>query len=96
MNAYEWDELEIYPPVKLSRMPPLGIIFWEPDENDLKNFNDGPSYPCEGLTARHALGGVYGEFNGSVAFMKQKVWNNGAAQSIGNRFWCYPDSCDGR
>jgi len=92
-NGYD---LVIYPPVKWSRMPPLGIVFWEPDENDLHNFNDGASSPDEGLTARHGQGGVYGEFNGAVAFMKQSVWNTGVAQTNANQFWCYPDSYDGR
>jgi prepilin-type N-terminal cleavage/methylation domain-containing protein len=93
VNGYD---LVVYPPVKLSRMPPLGIVFWEPDENDLRNFNDGASSPNEGLTARHARGGVSGEFNGAVAFMKQNAWNDGVAQTNANQFWCYPDSYDGR
>ncbi|HUD46748.1 MAG TPA: type II secretion system protein [Candidatus Baltobacteraceae bacterium] len=93
VNGYD---LDIYPPIKLSRMPPLGIVFWEPDENDINNFNDGASSPDEGLTARHARGGVNGEFNGAVAFMKEKAWNNGVAETNANQFWCYPDSYDGR
>jgi prepilin-type N-terminal cleavage/methylation domain-containing protein len=93
VNGYE---LLIYPSLKLSHMPPRGVIFWEPDETDVSNFNDGASYPNEGITARHAQGGVYGEFNGAVAFMKQSVWNDGAAQTVANQFWCYPDSFDGR
>jgi len=48
------------------------------------------------LTARHDQGGVYGEFDGAVAFMKQNLWNNGCAQSSANQFWCYPDSANGR
>jgi len=93
MNGYS---LNIYPPIKLNQMPPLGIVFWEPDENDINNFNDGASSPDEGLTARHAQGGVYGELNGAVAFMKQNAWNKGVAQTNANQFWCYPDSFDGR
>ena len=42
------------------------------------------------------LGGVYGEFNGAVAFIKQNLWNNGVAQPSANQYWCYPDSPDGR
>jgi prepilin-type N-terminal cleavage/methylation domain-containing protein len=86
----------IYPLVKWSLMPPLGIVFWEPNENDLNNFNDGASFPNEGLTARHDNGGIYGEFNGAVNFMKQSVWNAGVAQPVANQFWCYPESADGR
>jgi prepilin-type N-terminal cleavage/methylation domain-containing protein len=93
VNGYDRD---LYPPEKTSQMPPMGIVFWEPDENDLNNFNDGASSPDEGLTARHLKGGVYGEFNGAVAFMPQNLWNNGCAQSVANQFWCYPGSFDGR
>jgi prepilin-type N-terminal cleavage/methylation domain-containing protein len=87
--------LAIYPPVKLSQMPPGGIVFWEPDETDIGNFNDGASSPNEGLTARHDKGGVYGEFNASVAFISQNAWNNGCAQTAQNAWWCYPFSSDG-
>ena len=93
VNGYGRD---IYPPAKLSRMPPNGIVFWEPDENDINNFNDGASSPDEGLTARHALGGIYGEFDGAAAFIKQSAWNTGVAQTTANQFWCYPDSANGR
>ncbi len=86
----------IYPPVKLSQMPPMGIVFWEPNENDIQNFNDGASSPDEGLTARHAAGGVYGEFNGAVDFMKQTVWNAGTSSPSANQFWCYPGDPSGR
>jgi prepilin-type N-terminal cleavage/methylation domain-containing protein len=86
----------VYPTVKLSRMPPRGVVFWEPDETDINNFNDGASSPNEGLTARHMQGGVYGEFDGAAAFIKQSAWNNGVAQTGPNQYWCYPDSPDGR
>jgi prepilin-type N-terminal cleavage/methylation domain-containing protein len=93
VNGYGRD---IYPPLKSTRMSPRGIVFWEPDQNDIGNFNDGASSPNEGLTARHALGGIYGEFDGAVAFIKQSVWNMGVAQTNANQFWCYPDSPNGR
>ena len=93
VNGYGRD---IYPPVKLSRMPPNGIVFWEPDETDVNNFNDGASSPNEGLTTRHSQGGVYGEFEGAAVFIKQSAWNTGCAQPGANPFWCYPDSPDGR
>ena len=93
VNGYGRD---IYPPSKLSQMPPRGIVFWEPDENDIGNFNDGASSPNEGLTARHLKGGVDGEFDGAAAFIKQNDWNSGVAQTVANQFWCYPDSANGR
>jgi prepilin-type N-terminal cleavage/methylation domain-containing protein len=88
--------LDVFPVVKLSRMPPYGIVFWEPDENDINNFNDGASSPDEGLTARHLQGGIYAVFNGAALYMKQAEWNAGVQQASANQFWCYPDSFDGR
>jgi prepilin-type N-terminal cleavage/methylation domain-containing protein len=88
--------LALYPPEKLSQMPVSGVVFWEPDENDINNFNDGASSPDEGLSARHSGGGVYGEFNGAVGFMKQIVWRNTCQQTIANQMWCYPGSPNGR
>jgi prepilin-type N-terminal cleavage/methylation domain-containing protein len=93
VNGYDRD---IFPPLKLSQMPPGGIVFWEPDESVIGSFNDGANSPDEGLTARHSQGGVSGVCNGAVAFMKQNAWNIGAAQFTANQFWCYPDSSNGR
>ena len=93
VNGYA---LDIFPPVKLSRMPPYGIVFWEPDENDLNNFNDGADSPDEGLTARHGQGGAYAAFNGAAGFIKQSKWNASVQEAVANPFWCYPDSFDGR
>ncbi len=86
----------VYPPDKLSQMSPNGVVFWEPDENDIGNFNDGASSPNEGLTARHSQSGAYGVFSGAAAFMKQSLWNAGVSQTNANQFWCYPDSSNGR
>lgn len=86
----------IYPAVKLDRMPPGGIVFWEPDETDINNFNDGASSPDEGITSRHSAGGVYGEFEGAVAFKKQSTWDDGVQENGANPYWCYPDSANGR
>jgi hypothetical protein len=77
-------------------MPPLGVALWETDENNLNNYNDGASYPSEGLTTRHARGGVYAEFSGAVAFMKRDNWDRYANEANANQLWCYPDSYDGR
>ena len=93
VNGYA---LAIFPPIKLSQMPPGGIVFWEPDETVIGSFNDGANTPDEGLTARHAQGGVYGVYGGAVAFMKKTDWDSGAAQFTANQFWCYPDSSNGR
>jgi prepilin-type N-terminal cleavage/methylation domain-containing protein len=93
VNGYD---LAVYPAVKLNRMPPLGVALWETDENNLNNYNDGASYPSEGLTTRHARGGVYAEFSGAVAFMKRDNWDRYANEANANQLWCYPDSYDGR
>jgi len=87
--------LMVYPPVKLSEMPATGIVFWEPDETDIENFNDGASSPDEGLTARHDQGGVNGQINGAAGIMRQSAWNIGCAQTNENAWWCYPYSANG-
>jgi prepilin-type N-terminal cleavage/methylation domain-containing protein len=86
----------VYPPAKLSRMQPADIAFWETDEKEPRYFNDGASYPKEGVSARHDLGAINAAFDTSVSFIKIDFWYLAVAESIRNRLWCYPDSPDGR
>lgn len=56
----------IFPSVKLGELPPESLAFWETDERYPNYFNDGASYPSEGISTRHHQGGIYGAFDGSV------------------------------
>src|ERR1039457_7008518 len=58
------------PPVKLARLPPGGVSFWECANNTAEEnqtlFNDGASRPDENVSARHGKVAIYGAFDGSA------------------------------
>ena len=88
------------PSLKLSRMPPAGVSFWEcadntPEENQIL-FNDGASSPDENTTVRHGTVAVYSAFDGGARTMKLRAWADLSAQAVANELWCYPSSPDGR
>lgn len=85
-----------YPCVKSSSIVPDAVAFWETDETHPKYFNDGASFPTEGVSARHIQGAVNAEFGGAVSYIKLKTWYDEAASSNKNQLWCYPDSANGR
>ena len=98
-----------YPPYKMSSMKADAIVFWETDENTPFFFNDGSSYPDEGISPRHNIGAILGGLLGNVEFIKiKKYYSNeyaGARDARGrniprtalpNRVWCNPGSVDGR
>ena len=84
------------PCVRLGSMSPTAIAFWETDEQDPGFFNDGSSYPNEGVSSRHLQGAMTGAFDGSTAFMKYDAWYDQADATNKNKLWCYPDSSNGR
>lgn len=84
------------PPEKLASFRPDDIAFWESDENQPKYFNDGSSFPKEGVSARHSLGAIHATFGGQVGFIKIDVWYLEEAKTDKNRLWCYLGSADGR
>ena len=88
------------PSLKLSRMSPSGVAFWEcadntPQENQTL-FNDGASSPDENTTARHGTVAIFAAFDGGARMMKLTAWSalSGAAEA--NELWCYPGTPDGR
>src|SRR3954463_12797529 len=46
-------------PVKITRMLPGDCLFWEADDREAFSFNDGSSWPTEGITIRHAKGATW-------------------------------------
>jgi prepilin-type N-terminal cleavage/methylation domain-containing protein len=89
--SYSWN----HPPAKLARMQPGDCAFWETDETEPINFNDGANYPPEGVSGRHLAGGVQAAFDGSVSYVKLTQWRKDIASPGRNRLWCDPDSPDG-
>jgi len=102
MNAaVSGNDRAIFPCVPLSRMPPDGVVFWEPDEKQLAFFNDGACEPVDVITKRHNGGGIAASFDGSAEYWKFDTWNELSDQGDDtnswqkNRLWCYPDSPNG-
>jgi prepilin-type N-terminal cleavage/methylation domain-containing protein len=93
VNGYD---RKLFPCVKLGRMAPNAAVFWEADELEPHYFNDGASFPKEGVSGRHLQGAVNGAFDGSVSYIKFDTWYAEAAQTNKNQLWCYPDSPNGR
>jgi prepilin-type N-terminal cleavage/methylation domain-containing protein len=85
-----------YPSAHLGSMLPEAVAFWETDEENPFYFNDGASFPREGVSARHNQGAINATFAGSVSYIKFDDWYRYAAETNKNRLWCYPDSADGR
>jgi prepilin-type N-terminal cleavage/methylation domain-containing protein len=86
----------LYPSVKQGRLNPASIIFWETDEKQPSNFNDGANYPSEGVSRRHDQGGIFGAADGSAGYIKFVEWYAEEADTDKNRLWCYPGSANGR
>ena len=86
----------IFPPVKLGQMQPGDCAFWETDESEPANFNDGANFPTEGVSARHLKGAIQAQFDSSVSYIRLTQWYDDVADTNRNRLWCYPGSPDGR
>jgi len=85
-----------YPAVKLSRMRPDDVAFWETDETQPSYFNDGANYPAEGVSARHQKGAINANCGGAVSYIRLGLWYIQVYDTNRNSLWCYPESIDGR
>jgi prepilin-type N-terminal cleavage/methylation domain-containing protein len=81
---------------KLSDFKPDCILLWEADERRPDFFNDGASYPDEGISERHGQGGTVGLFSGSVEYIRYKKYYEIEADPQKNRLWCASDTPNGR
>jgi prepilin-type N-terminal cleavage/methylation domain-containing protein len=90
----------IYPALKLSRMSPAGVSFWECANNTAEDnqllFNDGASSPDENTSARHGTVAIYGAFDGGARTMKLTDWLAKISDANPDELWCYPGAADGR
>jgi prepilin-type N-terminal cleavage/methylation domain-containing protein len=82
-------------PVKISQMQPDDCVLWEGDERDPFNFNDGSSWPSEGITTRHLNGATRAAADGSSSHVHDKDWLNDLDCTNKNRLWCYPNTTNG-
>jgi hypothetical protein len=83
------------PPVKISQMQPGDCVLWEADERHPGNFNDGSSWPSEGITVRHQQGAPQAAVDGSSSYVRWTDWQNDVADTNKNRLWCYPNTVNG-
>ena len=83
-------DFEVYPPVKLSALHPTDCAFWETDETDPHNFNDGANWPGEGVSPRHNQGAIQAAFDTSVSYIRLDAWYKDVDDPNKNRLWCYP------
>jgi prepilin-type N-terminal cleavage/methylation domain-containing protein len=95
-NGIDWSTGAIGKTLKNSMFKGSDMLFWESDETDDSNFNDGASSPSEGLTQRHVYGAMFGYFDGHADYIKWKKWTQLLADPNPNSLWCYPNSSNGR
>jgi len=88
------------PPLKLSRLSPGGVAFWEcanyTAEENQTLFNDGASSPDENTSVRHGKVAIFGTFDGSARLMRLTAWSEKMSENNQNELWCFPDSTSGR
>ncbi len=77
-------------PVKISQMLPTDCILFEADERDPYNYNDGSSWPSEGVTTRHSHGSTQGLVDGSSSYVSDDDWLAEINDPNKNSLWCYP------
>jgi prepilin-type N-terminal cleavage/methylation domain-containing protein len=82
-------------PVKASQMLPTDCILFEANDQGAFNYNDGSSWPSEGITARHDGGATLGTLDGSSSYLRDDDWADDVAYTGKNRLWCYPLTDDG-
>lgn len=83
------------PPEKISRMQPGDCLLFEADERDPFCYNDGASWPSEGITTRHLKGATLGAVDGSSSYVRADEWLAEINYPNKNRLWCYPETADG-
>jgi prepilin-type N-terminal cleavage/methylation domain-containing protein len=95
-GSFDWTAGSRGKTYKTTAFKPTDMLFWEPDETDSGEFNDGSSQPGEGLTRRHGIGAILGIMDGHVDFIKWRMYYQLLAEPFRNSLWCYPGSPNGR
>ncbi len=84
------------PALKLTRMRPDGIIFWEADEQatDVNMFSDGTNEPSNGITHRHGNTACVARFDGGVDYWRREQYAD-EVKKLPGRLYCNPEAKDG-
>jgi prepilin-type N-terminal cleavage/methylation domain-containing protein len=82
-------------PVKISQMLPTDCILFEGDDRTAFSYNDGSSWPLEGITTRHSDGATQGNLDGSSSYVREDTWLDEVDDPGKNSLWCYPLTDDG-
>ena len=71
----------------ISSLRPDVILFWQADERNFRDFNDGASRPDEGPTRLHSGGTTIGVIDGSAAEMKHPEFNSEVLRRPSRLWW---------
>ncbi len=82
-------------PVKMSQMLPADCILFEGNDREAFSYNDGSSWPTEGITTRHSNGATLGMLDASSSYVRDDVWADEVNDPNKNSLWCYPLTADG-
>jgi prepilin-type N-terminal cleavage/methylation domain-containing protein len=82
-------------PVKITQMLPTDCILFEADERTAFAYNDGSSWPSEGVTTRHSKGATIAAVDGSSSYIRDDNWQSLVDYPGKNSVWCYPFTADG-
>jgi prepilin-type N-terminal cleavage/methylation domain-containing protein len=82
-------------PVKVTQMLPTDCILFEADERTAFAYNDGSSWPSEGITTRHSNGATCAAVDGSSSYIRDDAWRSLVDYPGKNSVWCYPLTVDG-
>lgn len=82
-------------PVKISQMQPTDCVLFEADDREAFSYNDGSSWPSEGITIRHSNGATWAAVDGSSSYIREDTWLDAVADPGKNFLWSYPLTDDG-
>lgn len=79
------------PAYRIHEFRPTSVIFWE---TEFETWNDGSSFPTEGITRRHGNGATVGLVDGGCVWFPRGDWDSELLRRPG-MLWCSPGSRTG-
>ncbi len=76
---------------RIDQFRPMDIVIWETDGN---GWNDGSSYPYEGLNLRHGKGAIIVCMDAHTEWITRPAYDEDLARGPG-RLWCVPGNPTG-